>query len=60
MKHLLTRTVTLIRDTMSGRRRLARYQDPEAHRRAAHNPDLAIVKHYIPGPGNPPRGGAGM
>lgn len=60
MKNLLTRTVTLIRDTLSGRRRLARYGDPEAHRRGAYNPDSAIVNHYIPSNGVPPMGGPGM
>ncbi|MGW2741084.1 hypothetical protein [Streptomyces sp. NPDC001450] len=42
MKSLLT----FIRDIVSGRRLLAKYGDPEAHRR--HDRDAGLARHYVP------------
>jgi hypothetical protein len=53
MRKLLGRAGTLIRDTVSGRRRLARYTHPDAHRAGGYNPDQAIANHYRP-TGAPP------
>jgi hypothetical protein len=53
MRKLLGRAGTLIRDTVSGRRRLAKYTHPDAHRAGGHNPDESIVRHYR-GTGIPP------
>ncbi|GGS93845.1 hypothetical protein [Streptomyces cinerochromogenes] len=47
MKTLLIRTTMLVRDTVSGRRRLKRYTHPEAHRRNHHR-DAHLAYHYIP------------
>ncbi|MET9452049.1 hypothetical protein [Streptomyces cinerochromogenes] len=47
MKTLLNRATMLVRDTVSGRRRLRRYADPEAHRRNHHR-DAHLARHYIP------------
>jgi hypothetical protein len=47
MKTMLVRTARLLRDTVSGRRRLERYGHPEAHRHQ-HNRDAGLAHHYIP------------
>ncbi|WP_329135623.1 hypothetical protein OG552_22345 [Streptomyces sp. NBC_01476] len=60
MKKLLGRTITFARDTLSGRRRLAKYTHPDAHRGGRFNPDAAIVDHYRPSPPIPPIGGPGF
>ncbi|MEU7428635.1 hypothetical protein [Streptomyces sp. NPDC040750] len=59
MLTLLSRVATLLRDIVSGRRRLAKYGDPEAHRHR-HNRDANLANHHIPMPpqmpGNLPSG----
>jgi hypothetical protein len=48
MKSLLGRAFTWLRDTVSGRRRLARYNHPAAHRHSEPNRDAGIAEHYRP------------
>ncbi|MBY8882555.1 hypothetical protein [Actinacidiphila acidipaludis] len=40
------RVVAFVRDSVSGRRRLARYADPEAHRRGPNVRDSRVVEEY--------------
>jgi polypeptide deformylase len=46
MANILSRAVTYIRDGISGRRRLERYNDPEAHRRGPNVRDSRTVEQY--------------
>lgn len=48
MANILSRAVTFLRDTLSGRRRLARYTDPESHRRTPNVPTSPTVERYRP------------
>ncbi|MFF9765341.1 hypothetical protein ACIGXF_20600 [Streptomyces sp. NPDC053086] len=48
MRTLLTRGTNLVRDIVSGRRRLRKYDHPEAHRLGHHNRDARLAYHYIP------------
>ncbi|MFJ9818561.1 hypothetical protein ACIRU3_25540 [Streptomyces sp. NPDC101151] len=57
MNALLTQAATFIRDTVSGRRRLTKYGDPEAHRRPRHDRDAGLANHYIPSSNFPTVGG---
>ncbi|AEW98321.1 hypothetical protein [Streptantibioticus cattleyicolor] len=46
MTNILSRAVAFLRDGLSGRRRLARYTDPEAHRRGPNVRDSETVERY--------------
>ncbi len=59
MKTLFSRATLLMRDIVSGRRRLEKYGDPEAHR-YRHNRDANLAHHYIPAPQMPMSGFGGM
>jgi hypothetical protein len=48
MKSFFGRAFSRLRDTVSGRRRLARYNHPDAHRHSAPDRDTGIVEHYRP------------
>lgn len=54
MANILSRAVTYLRDGLSGRRRLARYNDPEAHRRGPNIRDSKTVERYRAGGSNNP------
>ena len=56
MRKFLSKAVTAVRDTVSGRRRMAKYDFPEAHRQRPNVQDSSVVTHYRP-TGNPPFGG---
>lgn len=58
MKISARRAFTALRDALSGRRRLAGYSHPDAHR-AGRNRDADIVGHYIPLTGRNQGGGTG-
>ncbi|MEU6587845.1 hypothetical protein ABZ923_01170 [Streptomyces sp. NPDC046881] len=59
MKTLLSRASAIVRDTVSGRRRLRTYDHPEAHRHR-HNRDAGLAHDYIPTAPQIPIGGSGM
>ncbi|MDX6355009.1 MAG: hypothetical protein QOF98_1912 [Streptomyces sp.] len=48
MKSFFGRAFTWLRDTVSGRRRLARYNHPGAHRGSAPDRDAMLAKHHRP------------
>jgi hypothetical protein len=59
MRSFFGRAFTWLRDTVSGRRRLARYNHPDAHRR--HGPDRdARLENYRASSNNIPFDGGGM
>ncbi|MFF4041333.1 hypothetical protein [Streptomyces sp. NPDC001816] len=55
----MTTLLTFIRDIVSGRRLLAKYGDPEAHRRS-HDRDAGLARHYIPAQQFPTSGPGGL
>ncbi|MEU3830247.1 hypothetical protein GT045_05190 [Streptomyces sp. SID486] len=59
MRNLLTRGAELVRAVVSGRRRLAKYDHPEAHRRAHPHRDAGLAYHYVPSAQQIPVSGSG-
>ena len=45
---LIARLVSAVRAIDPARRRVRRYDHPDAHRGVPPNPDLKILRHYIP------------
>ncbi|MEU7410264.1 hypothetical protein AB0B40_13230 [Streptomyces sp. NPDC042638] len=61
MQTLLTRGISVVRDIVSGRRRLRKYGHPDAHRPAHHHRDAHLAHHHIPtGQQIPASGPGGM
>ncbi|ARP68598.1 hypothetical protein LK07_01115 [Streptomyces pluripotens] len=58
MQISLTRAAALLRDVVSGRRRVEKYSHAEAHRNH-HNRDAGLAHHYIPTAPQLPIGGVG-
>ncbi|SEG64213.1 hypothetical protein SAMN05216223_107239 [Actinacidiphila yanglinensis] len=50
MKQWFGKAFRAVRETVSGRRRVARYSHPDAHRAGGRDMDAGITHHYRPGP----------
>ncbi|TWV41865.1 hypothetical protein FRZ03_20470 [Streptomyces misionensis] len=59
MKDIFARVLTRVRDTLSGRRDLAEYENREAEHHSPHNRDAGLARHYIPTAPQIPTGGPG-